>query len=304
MHTTTLNRRLLMFAAPLIAVGAMACDDSTSPQEGTGQFSVALTDAPSAMFAEATVDIGAIQLIGDDEGPITLTNDGGVHDLLALQNGVMAELATLDIEAGTYNQLRLIVESAQVTLAEGFEFADGSTTRALFVPSGAQTGVKVNLRYADADEESAGVEISSGETILVVLDMDVERNFVLQGDPDGPQGLLDVLFTPLVRATVADVAGSISGTVTYSSDTPADETEFASIDAELDESTSLVLEDMQTTTVTTTATADGSYKLWFVSPGAYDVSASATIGGTTYTDGPQVVNVAEDEDVENVDFDL
>ncbi|HSM08214.1 MAG TPA: DUF4382 domain-containing protein [Gemmatimonadota bacterium] len=292
-----------MFAAPLFALGAVACEDSTSPADGTGQFSVALTDAPSAMFAEAVVDIGAIQLVGGEGPPITLTNDGGVHDLLELQNGVMADLATLDIEAGTYHQLRLIVESAQVTLAEGFEFADGTTTRTLFVPSGAQTGVKVNLRYADADE-SAGVEISSGETILVVLDMDVEQNFVLQGDPDGPSGLLDVLFTPLLRASILDVAGSISGTVTYTSATPADETEFASIQAELDESTSLVLEEMQTTTVATTAAADGTYTLWFVSPGTYDVSASATIGGTMYSDGPQTVPVSEDEDVTAVDFDL
>lgn len=304
MHTTRLKRQLLMFAAPLMAIGVMACDDSTSPQEGTGQFSVALTDAPSAMFAEAIVDIGAIQLVGGEGPPITLTTDGGVHDLLELQNGVMADLATLDIEAGTYNQLRLIVESAQVTLAEGFEFADGTTTRTLFVPSGAQTGIKVNLRYADADEESNGVAISSGETILVVLDMDVEQNFVLQGDLDGPSGLLDVLFTPLLRASVLDVAGSISGTVTYTSATPADETEFASIQAELDESTSLVLEEMQTTTVATSAAADGTYTLWFVSPGTYDVSASATIGGTLYSDGPQVVPVSEDEDVTAVDFDL
>ncbi|MFW6088104.1 MAG: DUF4382 domain-containing protein [Gemmatimonadota bacterium] len=304
MHTTTLERRLLLFAAPLFAFGAVACEDSTSPAEGTGQLSVALTDAPSAMFAEAIVDIGAIQLFGDDGPPITLTNDGGVHDLLELQDGVMADLATLDIEAGTYHQLRLIVESAQVTLAEGFEFADGSTTRELFVPSGAQTGVKVNLRYADADESTAGVQISSGETILVVLDMDVDQNFVLQGDPDGPSGLLDVLFTPLLRASLLDVAGSIAGTVTYTSDTPADETEFASIEAELDESTSLVLEEMQTTTVTTSAAADGTYTLWFVSPGTYDVSASATIDGTSYSDGPQTVPVGEDEDVTGIDFDL
>ncbi|MFW6083718.1 MAG: DUF4382 domain-containing protein [Gemmatimonadota bacterium] len=302
--STTLRRGLLTVAAPLLALAFGACDESTSP-EGTGQFSVALTDAPSAMFAEAVVDIGAIQLFGGAGGPITLTQDGGVHDLLELQDGVMADLATLDIEAGTYHQLRLIVESAEVTLAEGYEFADGSTTRALFVPSGAQTGIKVNLRYAeDAGEESAGVEIASGETILVVLDMDVERNFVLQGDPDGPEGLLDVLFTPLVRATVDDVAGSISGTVTYSSDTPADETEFASIEAELDPATSTVLEEMQTTTATTSAAADGTYTLWFLSPGTYDVSASADIGGTAYSDGPLSVPVDEGEDVTGVNFDL
>lgn len=302
MDRTILRHGLLAVAAPLLMLGAGACDEATSP-DGTGQFSVALTDAPSAMFSEATVDIGAIQLVGEASGPITLTQDGGVHDLLDLQNGVMADLATLDIEAGTYHQLRLIVESAEVTLAEGYEFSDGTTTRSLFVPSGAQTGVKVNLRHAEnTSEESGGVEISSGETILVVLDMDVERNFVLQGDPDGPEGLLDVLFTPLVRASVEDVAGSISGTVTYTSATPADETEFASVEAVLDEST--LLEEMQTSTATTTAGADGSYKLWFLSPGTYDVSASANIGGTDYSDGPQSVPVGEGEDVTGVDFTL
>lgn len=302
MDRTILRHRLVAVAAPLLMLAAGACDEATSP-DGTGQFSVALTDAPSAMFSEATVDIGAIQLVGEASGPITLTQDGGVHDLLDLQNGVMADLATLDIEAGTYHQLRLIVESAEVTLAEGYEFSDGTTTRSLFVPSGAQTGVKVNLRHAEnTSEESGGVEISSGETILVVLDMDVERNFVLQGDPDGPEGLLDVLFTPLVRASVEDVAGSISGTVTYTSATPADETEFASVEAVLDEST--LLEEMQTSTATTTAGADGSYKLWFLSPGTYDVSASANIGGTDYSDGPQSVPVGEGEDVTGVDFTL
>lgn len=60
----------------------------------------------------------------------------------------------------------------------------------------------------------------------------------------------------------------------------------------------------QTTTVTTSATADGTYKLWFVSPGSYDVSTAATIGGTAYADGPRMVTVGEDEDVTDVDFDL
>lgn len=304
MDGNVLRHRLVAVAAPLLMLAAGACDETVSPG-GTGQFSVALTDAPSAMFSEATVDIGAIQLVGEAGGPITLTQDGGVHDLLDLQNGVMADLATLDIDAGTYHQLRLIVESAEVTLAEGYEFADGSTTRSLFVPSGARTGVKINLRHADdTSEGSAGVEIASGEEILVVLDMDVSQNFVLQGDPDGPEGLLDVLFTPLVRATVEDVAGSISGTVTYTSATPSDETEFASIEAVLDESTSTLLEEMQTTTATTTAGADGSYKIWFLSPGTYDVSASANIGGTDYADGPRTVPVEDAENVTGVNFDL
>lgn len=300
-----LTRKIFTVAAvPLLTIAAGACDDSATSPDGTGQVTVALTDAPTSMFASATVDVGAVRLLGEGGPPITLTEDGGVHDLLELQDGIMVDLAMLDVDPGTYTQLRLVVESAEVTLAAGYQFADGTTTRELQVPSGAQSGIKVNLRAADGNEDGAGIEIAAGETILVVVDLDVSRNFVLQGDPDSPQGLQDVLFTPLLRATVNDVAGSISGTVTYTSATPADETEFATIEADLDPLTSLVLEDMQTTTATTTAAADGTYTLWFLSPGSYDLSASATIGGMEYTDGPQTVAVGQSEDVEDVDFDL
>jgi hypothetical protein len=290
-------------AVSLLAMGTGACDDSATSPEGTGQVTIALTDAPTSMFASATVDIGAIRLFGEG-APITLTEDGGIHDLLELQDGVMADLATLDVEPGTYNQLRLVVESAEVTLADGYEFDDGTKTRELQVPSGAQSGIKINLRAADGNEDGAGIQIASGETILVVVDLDVSRNFVLQGNPADKLGVQGVLFTPLLRATVNDVAGSISGLVTYSSATPADETERATVQAELDPLTSLVLEEMQTTTATATAAEDGTYTLWFLSPGTYDVSASATIGGTEYTDGPRTVPVGENEDVENIDFEL
>ena len=302
-------RRLATSILPLLAIAAASvsagCGDNTGPQNGTARVTVALTDAPNSMFAEATVEIGAVSLIPADGPPVVLADAGGSHDLLMLQNGVMVNLATQTIEPGRYLQLRLEVLSATVTLAEGLMWSDGTTDqRSLTIPSGAQSGIKVNLRTVD---EPAGVDISSGETILVV-DMDVSQNFKIQGSPGTPAGIRDVKFTPLLRATVRDVAGSISGTVTYPSATPADETEFATITADLDPATSTVLEEMQTTMVTTVAGSDSTYTLWFVSPGTYDVSATATIdvGGTDteFTDGPQTVSVGEGEIVTGVDFSL
>ena len=302
-------RRLATSILPLMAIAAASvsagCGDNTGPQDGTARVTVALTDAPDPMFAEAVVEIGAVSLIPAGGPPVMLTDAGGTHDLLTLQDGVMVDLATLDIDPGRYLQLRLVVLSASVTLAEGFEFSDGTMgPRDLSVPSGAQSGIKVNLRTVG---EPAGVDISSGETILVV-DMDVSQNFKIQGSAGTPAGIRDVKFTPLLRATLRDVAGSISGAVTYPSATPADETEFATITADLDPATSSVLEAMQTTVVTTVAEADGTYKLRFLSPGTYDVSAAATIdvGGTDteFTDGPQSVSVGEGENVTGVDFSL
>jgi hypothetical protein len=298
---------LLPLAIIALVSVAAGCGDNSGPQDGVTRVTVALTDAPNPMFAEASVEIGAVSLIPADGPPVTLADAGGTHDLLMLQNGVMVNLATQEIEAGRYLQLRLEVLSATVTLAEGLTWSDGTADqRSLAVPSGAQTGIKVNLRNADGP---AGVDIASGETILVV-DMDVSQNFKIQGSAGTPAGIRDVKFTPLLRAAVRDVAGSISGAVTYPSATPADETEFAAIAADL--TTSPLLEEMQTMMVTTVAGSDSTYTLWFVSPGTYDVSAAATIDTSaaatvdtaTFTDGPQSVSVGEGENVTGIDFSL
>ena len=279
-----------------------ACDDG-SPEGGTAELTVVLTDAADVMYDDATIEVGQISLTRAGGPPIVLTETGGTHDLLELQDGVMADLATLDIPSGRYLQLRLEILSASVTLADGFQFADGSTTKDLPVPSGAQSGLKINLDASDGDPDNAGVNIEPGQSILVV-DVDVSQNFVVQGPTDDPLMIQGVLFTPLLRATIHDVAGSISGTVTYASDTPADETERATVTADLDETSSSLLEEMQTDMVSTTAAEDGTYKLWFLSPGTYDVDAAANIGGTDYTDGPTTVDVGEGEDVTGVDFTL
>lgn len=296
---------LLPFAAVATLAFTGACDDedatSPNPTDETATLTVALTDASDVMFESATIEVGEIRVTREGGAAVVLTDAGGEHDLLELQDGVMADLATLDIEPGRYLQLRLEVLSASVTLADGFEFADGSTTRELTVPSGAQSGIKVNLSGADGASGAAGVEIASGESILIV-DVDVAQNFVVQGPTDDPLAIQGVLFTPLLRATLQDVAGSISGTVEYSSATPADETEFATVTADLTAST--LLEEMQTDMVSTTVGEDGTYTLWFLAPGDYDVSAAATIDGTDYTDGPQSVTVGEGEAVAGVDFTL
>lgn len=294
-------RNILALGA-FTALATTACDDG-SPGTGTARVTIALTDAADVMFSAATIEVGEVRLTRSGGAPVVLTDHGGEHNLLELQNGIMADLATLDIDAGRYLQLRLEVLSASVTLAEGFQFADGSMTKDLTVPSGAQSGIKVNLSSADGDPDNAGVQIAPGQSILVV-DVDVSQNFVVQGATSDPLAIQGVLFTPLLRATLQDVAGSISGTVTYGTAPPADETEFASVTADLDAASSTVLEEMQTDMVSTTVAADGTYTLWFLSPGSYDVSAAATIGGAAYSAGPQVISVSEDEAVTGVDFTL
>ena len=297
-------RKAFLTLAAIAGVTVFAgCGENTGPLDGMARLTVVLTDAPDAMYEEASVEIGAVTLIPADGPPILLTEAGGTHDLLALQDGVMVDLATLTIDPGHYLQMRLVVLSASVTLAEGYEFADGTQSRDLAVPSGAQSGIKINLSTADGDNGSAGVDITPGESILVV-DIDVSQNFVIQGNPGTPAGIQNVRFTPLLRATLHDVAGSISGAVTYPSATPDEETELAQVTADLDPATSSVLEAMQTTIVTSAAGSDSTYTSWFLSPGTYEVSAAATIDSVDYADGPQAVSVGDGETVTGIDFSL
>ncbi len=192
----TLPRLGVLALAAAIAGG---CSDTT----GTGdvRLTVLLTDAPTVDLESATVTIGAISILADDDAPILLTNAGGTHDLLELQGGVTTTLATLTIPAGTYLQLRLEVTTASVVLADPFVFVDGSTSMDLKVPSGAQSGIKLNLSGAGG----TGIEIL--DNMVLVVDFDVSESFVIQGNPNTPAGISGVLFTPLLRAAASTVAG-------------------------------------------------------------------------------------------------
>jgi hypothetical protein len=282
-----------MLATLALGAGlALGCTDGTGTG-GSARLTLQITDAPTDLFASAEVDVGRISLIPADGSPITLTETGGTFDLLDFQNGVTAELASLDVPAGNYLQLRLEVTGARVTLADGLTFRDGSTSADLKVPSGAQSGIKVNLfddswqaGTGDHLVRSAGVALASGETI-VVLDFDVARNFRLTGPRPAPTG---VIFTPLIRATVRNIAGSIGGTVTDANGPVAGATVRATL------TSSPELEALQTAEATAVTAADGTYTIWFLVPGTYTVD----VDGVTVD--AQTVTVGRGQAVTDVNF--
>ena len=161
----------------------------------TGTVVVRLTDAPSDDIQSATIWVSQVALF---PGPVILSSAEASFGLLTLQNGVTVELADQEVPTGNYTQPRLIVDSARVVLAPGKTFSDGSTTASLRVPSGSESGLKVNF--------GGRVSVTSGETVLLI-DFDVSRSFVFQGPPGSPNG---VSFKPVLHASVMNVAGSIS----------------------------------------------------------------------------------------------
>lgn len=285
-----MSRKALLL--PVLALALGACDSSPVGGNGETRLKLQLTDAPSDYIAAAVVDIGAIQVLSAEGPPITVVEDGGSYDLLTLQNGVTADLGSIPIAPGVYTELRMIVQSAQVTLKDGYTFATGETTRAIKVPSGAQTGIKISLASADA-EAGPGVEIRQGETVLVI-DFDVSQNFVMQGDAESPAGIQGFNFTPTLRAVARDVAGSIAGQVTAPSG--------SSVSVE-GLTVSATRTDIAGAPVATGITdASGSYTINFLPPGSYDVTVSAPPTG--FTASTATTPVGEDQDVTGVDLSL
>ena len=179
----------------VLTLGAVACNDSNDATGGgTSHMRVLLTDAPSDLIASAKVTISRVYLVGNDGGPVDVmpaSEPPLTFDLLDLRNGVEALLADHAVPAGAYEQLRLVVEDAEVTLVDGLTFSDGSSTQTLFVPSGMQSGIKVLL-----DEP---LDADPGQITIVVVDFDVDQNFVLQGNATPPTEISSILFTPVLQ---------------------------------------------------------------------------------------------------------
>lgn len=194
-----LSKRMIPMVALLASAAAACVDDGTSP-DGGARLQVLITDAPSDYVETAEVWISRVYLVPGEGGEngaghVDLFNDADnpkQYDLLTLRDGLTADLTDpVEVEAGVFNQLRLVVDLAEISLKDGFEFSDGTTSRSLFVPSGMQSGIKVQLDGPLTPE--------SGQLTVVTVDFDVDQNFVLQGNPDSPAGLRGILFTPVLR---------------------------------------------------------------------------------------------------------
>jgi hypothetical protein len=201
------SMRVLLLATPILALAA-ACSSSGGPSGagdpitggasgGTATLQVFVHDAPSDYIATADVTFtrvyltpngggGDVEVMSTSDGPMTL-------DLMQLQNGIQAMLASRQVPARNYSQLRMVVDSATVTLIPGYTFEDGSTTQSLSIPSSMNTGIKVQL--------AGNLEPTEGMTTLLAVDFDVNQSFIMQGDPTNPSGIRGFTFIPVITET-------------------------------------------------------------------------------------------------------
>jgi hypothetical protein len=211
-------RRIWTGLACVLALGALGCDDDdngSEPNDLVTRVSLLLTDAPGDVQA-AVVTISEIYLQGGPDGRTTLLDDPVTVNLIDLANETIELLDGVEVEQGTYDELRFVITGAylEVETENGTEiFAsspnydglpDGATVDGeLHMPSLGTSGLKVNF-----DDP---LTLEDGEQTLLV-DFDVSQSF---GHEAGNSGRW--IMHPVVKGASATQAATVTVSVNVAS---------------------------------------------------------------------------------------
>ena len=179
----------------LIALWQCSENNITEPPTSGSEGSIRLTliDSPSTLDS-VVICISRVEVhdAGTDttEGSWDVINDSlRYFDLLLLQNGASAVLGDTSLSAGKYTQIRLILEDSNYVVDNGFKYP-------LTIPSGTQTGIKLNHSF----------EIEDGKLYELYLDFNVDKSIIITGN--GQYKL-----KPTIRVVPVVISGAISGQV-------------------------------------------------------------------------------------------
>ncbi len=268
MYTSILGKMVAAFAVAVSLIFiAAGCDMNPTP--GFGTMEVRLHDAPGE-FEEVNVYVKRVEVNREDsgEGWITINEPEKHIDLLKLVNGNYEVLGEAELEAGTYHQIRLILGNENNLVIDG-------ETKDLFVPSGQDTGVKLNINTT----------IHEGEEIMILLDFNVEKSIVMAGPPQEP---VKYLLKPVIRASNFANTGNIAGVVTPAEARPV----VRAISSESD-----------TISVTFADSQSGEFKLIGLPEDSYTVSIQPRADGFEKMHIENVtVNVQETTDLEEIEL--
>jgi len=224
-----------LFLSSLIA----GCDSSSEPTETAGTLNVRITDSPAA-FDAVNITFSEISVNQSGGSDIVVSDSTQTINLIEWSNGLSTPLGSIELEAGKYNQIRLLIDSASVTI-------DGVVSD-VTVPSGAQTGLKLTHQFT----------LEAGSTYDLMIDFDASRSIVSHGPKANPTYSLK----PTIRLVAMPATGSISGTVSTPVNVPV----------------ALAMSASDTVTTVFVDTISGEFQLAFLEAGLYDVVVEDSTG--------------------------
>ena len=292
---TVLRRTMMILTIAAVVLSlATACNlMGSSGSRETGTLSLSITDAPvdASDIIGVYITIQSIQykIEGDDGwGTVPDFGDPQTHNLLELTGGESALLGDLTVPTGDYSEIRFILQAPEegrgaptnpgswVDIEGGIEGEYDEGDEALFVPSGAQSGLKVK-----AEEPFT---VTEGEPIAITVDFDLSKALVRAGGR--------MILKPVLRLVIDAETGEIGGQVTYTGDKELKVYAYEAgtyTESEPDNG-----ENGFDGAVTSTGVRDdGTYTLAFLPAGTYDIVVAefeiGADGGTYVADSAGIV---------------
>ena len=255
-------KRLLVSLIILMLIAGCGNEPTKEETTGYGRMKVSAFDAPPPSGVEHIyLMITEVSVHSSDKGWVTLAQPNVTYDFLELINGATAVLADTTLESGHYTQMRLVVGDANEVVVDG-------ETHPLSVPSGEQSGVKLNLN----------VEVGEEELIEVLVDFDASKSITWTPKK--------YLLRPSFKTFTRVVSGTLSGTVKDA--------------AGVGIPNALVEASSPDDTASTVTDSAGTYKLILIK-GIYDLEASAE--GYTSSD-PSYTGVGVEAGADLADYDF
>lgn len=179
---------------------------------------------------------------------LVLSERDTIIDFLELVNGQMATLIDSDLQPGHYSQLRLLLGDSSKIVVDGNDYE-------LKVPSGSQSGVKLNLDFS----------IEPSEIVEFYLDFDASRSIKKHPNQDRYS------LRPTFKVFKSVLSGTLAGTVMDSTGAGIEDVSVYAVTGN--------------DTITTLTENSGEYKLILLE-GTYTVYSlgDSILSDTTYSD--------------------
>ncbi|MCF7808140.1 MAG: DUF4382 domain-containing protein [Candidatus Marinimicrobia bacterium] len=245
--------------------------ESTDEDSGAGTIMIQTFDAPFQGDVEHIylniVGVSVHRAVADSSSDttgtwITISESDTTIDFLELVNGQMAVLLEESLATGQYSQLRLLLGDSSSIVVDG-------VSHELKVPSGSQSGVKLNL----------GFSIEEDEIAEIYMDFDASRSIHKHPKQDRYS------MRPTFKVFKSELSGTISGTVTDTAGTAIEE--------------AVVMAVQNGDTTATLSSVSGEYKFVLLE-GTYTLSseAFALAADTSYS----AVSLTAGSDLTGYDF--
>ncbi len=285
---------------PVFLLSVILFTSCEKEESGKGTVKLSITDAPIDADGIEGVYITVTEVhynVGGDNWEEFVLDEPKAYNLLELQRGDSEMMGSFELEAGTYTQIRLLLDAPvsdagpQSNPGCYLKMEDGTTIN-LFVPSGSQTGYKAIGNF----------DVPVNGTVGITADFDARKSVVKAGESG------KYLLKPTIRLIVTEQAGQIAGQANN-----------------LPEGTSVVIyayENGSYEEAETATPADGesrfpsavtsdkvdennAYHLAYLAPGLYDLVIVSTVEGE-FTDVVGIIEEVElkSEETTNLSIDI